>query len=203
MKNKKKTLLMSLAAVLLVVSGVFGTLAFLSGTTNEVTNTFTAGNVSFEDDKGLDEADVDEYGTPIEGAERVLANDYTLIPGHNYTKDPTVHIQSGSEPALVYVKVTNPIAEIEGTPSIESQILENWTKVNGYSDLYKYKTEVDAKEKSQSLEVFKEFTLKNEAKVSEYNDKQITVKAFAIQSTNLGETNPDIAAAEALGATTP
>ena len=43
MKNKKKTLLMSLAAVLLVAAGVFGTLAYLTSTTETVKNTFTVG----------------------------------------------------------------------------------------------------------------------------------------------------------------
>ena len=54
MKTKRKALLLSLCAVLLVVASVMGTMAYLTSTSATVTNTFTVGNVGIT----LDEAPV-------------------------------------------------------------------------------------------------------------------------------------------------
>ena len=60
MKNSKfrRILLLLACAVLLVSLSVGATLAYLTSTTETVTNTFTVGNVAIT----LDELDVDEYG---------------------------------------------------------------------------------------------------------------------------------------------
>lgn len=99
MKTAKKAMLMTLCAIILVVATVFGTMAYLTST-DEVVNTFTVGNVAIK----LDEAKVDENG--VGGTERVKANDYKLMPGHTYTKDPTVTVVEGSEKSYVRMKVT-------------------------------------------------------------------------------------------------
>ena len=99
MKTRRKALLLSLCAVLLVVASVMGTMAYLTSS-DTVTNTFTVGKVQIT----LDEAAVNLDGTPIEGAARVKQNSYKLLPSHTYTKDPTVTVKAGSE--LSYVKMT-------------------------------------------------------------------------------------------------
>ena len=101
MKTRSKALLLTLCAVLLVTASVLGTLAFLTST-DEVKNTFTVGSVNIT----LDEAKVKTDGTTVEGAARVKANEYHLLPGHTYTKDPTVTVKDGSESAYVRLKVT-------------------------------------------------------------------------------------------------
>lgn len=101
MKTRSKALLLTLCAVLLVTASVLGTMAFLTST-DEVKNTFTVGSVNIT----LDEAKVKTDGTPVEGAARVKANEYHLLPGHTYTKDPTVTVKDGSESAYVRLKVT-------------------------------------------------------------------------------------------------
>lgn len=101
MKTKSKALLLTLCAVLLVAASVLGTMAYLTST-DKVENTFTVGNVKIT----LDEAKVDVNGTPVEPAERVKANEYKLMPGHTYTKDPTVTVKAGSEKSYVRMKVT-------------------------------------------------------------------------------------------------
>lgn len=101
MKTKSKALLLTLCAVLLVAASVMGTMAYLTST-DEVNNTFTVGNVKIT----LDEAKVDTDGTPAAPAERVKANSYKLLPGHTYTKDPTVTVIKGSESSYVRMKVT-------------------------------------------------------------------------------------------------
>ena len=101
MKTRSKALLLTLCAVLLVTASVLGTLAFLTST-DKVENTFTVGSVKI----ALDEAKVTTDGTPVEGAARVKANEYHLLPGHTYTKDPTVTVKDGSESSYVRLKVT-------------------------------------------------------------------------------------------------
>ena len=101
MKTRSKALLLTLCAVLLVAASVLGTMAYLTST-DEVNNTFTVGSVAIT----LDEAEVDENGTPVEPAARVKSNEYKLMPGHTYTKDPTVTVEKGSESSCVRMKVT-------------------------------------------------------------------------------------------------
>ena len=103
MKTKSKALLLSLCAVLLIAASVLGTMAYLTST-DEVKNTFTVGQVKIT----LDEAKVDENGKALTGekAERVKANSYKLMPGHTYTKDPTVTVKKVSESSYVRMLVT-------------------------------------------------------------------------------------------------
>lgn len=101
MKTKSKALLLTLCAVLLVAASVLGTMAYLTSSA-EVENTFTVGKVEIK----LDEAKVNADGIPVEGAARVQANSYKLMPGTTYTKDPTVTVKAGSEESYVRMKVT-------------------------------------------------------------------------------------------------
>lgn len=101
MKKTSKALLLTLCAVLLVAASVMGTMAYLTDT-DKVENTFTVGKVDIK----LDEAKVNTDGTPVEGAARVQGNEYHLLPGHTYTKDPTVTVLKGSEESYVRLKVT-------------------------------------------------------------------------------------------------
>lgn len=100
MKTKSKAPLMTLCAVLLVAASVLGTMAYLTST-DEVENTFTVGNVKIT----LDEAKVNADGT-LSGNERVKGNEYKLMPGHTYLKDPTVTVKAPSVDSYVRMKVT-------------------------------------------------------------------------------------------------
>ena len=127
MNNFKKTLVLFACAVLLVVGSIFGTLAYLTDS-ETVTNTFTVGNVGLT----LNEAWVNDKGemlkadgtvtTNLEEAARWqpvvnaedntksdLAQEYHLLPGHTYVKDPTVTVDANSEESYVrmMVKVEN------------------------------------------------------------------------------------------------
>lgn len=108
MKKTSKALLLTICAVLLVAASVMGTMAYLTST-DKVQNTFTVGKVAIK----LDEAKVDANGKAVEPAERVKANEYKLLPGHTYTKDPTVTVLKDSVESYVRMKVTfNNAAEI-------------------------------------------------------------------------------------------
>lgn len=101
MKNLKKALIAGTCSALLVAGSVAGTMAYLTSS-DEVVNTFTVGNVAIT----LDEAKANTDGSLVEGADRVQANSYKLLPGHTYAKDPMVTVLDGSEESYVRMKVT-------------------------------------------------------------------------------------------------
>ncbi len=172
----KKSIALVMMAVLLVAASVMGTLAYLTST-DTVKNTFTVGKVAIT----LDEADVDVYGAPIENAARVRANEYKLIPGHAYTKDPTVHFAAGSEASWLFVKVENGIAAIEADTTIADQITTNgWDALTGVDGVY-YK-QVAANTNAADYPVFGSFKLKGDAEVKNYATAKVTVTAYAIQA---------------------
>ena len=93
-----KTLIMAICIVSIMCISMLGTLAYLTDT-SAITNVFTIGKV----DISLTEAKVGEDGKVLTGeaAERVLTNEYKLIPGAEYDKDPTMTIVKESEEAYV------------------------------------------------------------------------------------------------------
>ena len=207
MRTKMKALTIVLCAVLLVVSTVFVTMAFLTST-DSVKNTFTFGQVTIT----LDEADVDEDGVVENGGDRTSTtgrlkeNKYHLIPGHTYVKDPTVHVDATSEKCWLFVKLNNGLKEIiagqttysesdaENTfYTIEAQMLKNgWTCIDSTNNVWVYKEIVSA---SANVNVFDNFILADDADVSKYGTavgtdadgksiggKTIDVTAYAVQA---------------------
>lgn len=164
MKTKSKALLLSLCAVMLVAASIFGTLAYLTDT-DTVANTFTVGQVGIT----LDEADVNTDGTYVtDKDDRVDANEYHLMPGHEYIKDPTVHVDANSEDSWIFVKVENGLSAFEAASvdgdyqNITDQIIANgWTPLEGVDGVY-YKKYVKGQE-VKDLEVFAKFKIADDA----------------------------------------
>lgn len=86
---KKKTIAILMAAMLICGGAIGATVAWLTDTTAEVTNTFTYGNVDIE----LRE-------------EHPAGQTAKMIPGNVIEKDPKVTVQTGSEPCYVFVEIT-------------------------------------------------------------------------------------------------
>ena len=106
MKTKRKALLLALCAALLVAASSLGTIAYLTDT-EAVTNTFSVGRVGLSlDEKDVDEDENKKDNVTVDGVIRDTANEYHLIPGHTYIKDPTVTVEGGSEDAYVRMMVT-------------------------------------------------------------------------------------------------
>lgn len=191
MKTTKKALLLALCAVLLVVSTVFATLAYLTTDVKVVKNTFTVGDIEIT----LDEAPVDEYGV-IKTGERVTANTYKLIPGHSYVKDPTVHVAKGSEVCYVFVKVDDGIAAIQAPATVETQMTNNgWIVIDEDDNVWAKPTAIDARAAAQDIKVFDSFTISGTAAVDTYKDANITVMAYAIQADGFASADAAWAAA--------
>lgn len=196
MKKTSKALLLSLCAVLLVTASVLGTMAYLTSQ-EQVVNTFTVGNVAIT----LDEKDVDN-STPGEN-DRDKANAYKLMPGHNYEKDPIVHVDANSEDCYLFVKVVNEIANIEAEKTVAQQMTEKgWVAVDAANGIYVYttdKTNPAVVTKGSNITVFENFTIAgnvDNTTLATYADKTITVNAYAIQADGFaGKTASEIWAA--------
>ena len=198
MKTKNKALLLSLCAVLLVAASVLGTMAYLPSQ-DAVTTTFSVGSVAIT----MDESDVDNS---TEGEnDRDKANNYKLLPGHQYTKDPIIHVASTSENCYLFVIVKNEIAAIEsdaaGDKTVAAQIVENgWNEVGTTADgtLYVYGAVTDptAVAGGANKTVFTTFKIDGDKVVnvsdgktvpegkfdlSGYAGKTIIVTAYAVQ----------------------
>ena len=172
MRKAKKTLTMVLAFVLVAALSVAGTVAYLTSTTGPVTNTFTVGKIKIT----LDEAKVDEYGVKDNPEVRQTENTYKLIPGHNYTKDPTIHVEAGSEPCWLAAKIENGLGD-----AATITMSAGWTQV-GTSDIWVYADKVDALEEAKDVVIFTDFTFGLNANPETYKDNKIVVTAYAIQA---------------------
>lgn len=177
MKTKSKALLLALCAVLLVAASVLGTMAYLTSRA-EVTNTFTVGSVSIT----LDEAPVDENGEATTGT-RVTENSYKLMPGHEYDKDPTIHVAANSEDCWLFVQITDEIAAIQDADTIATQLAENgWTPVAGTTNVYAHKDIANA---GNDVVVFESFKIKGDidnTTLATYANATIKVIAYAVQA---------------------
>ena len=189
----KKAMLAFVCALALVVGSVMGTMAYLTSE-DTVTNTFTVGNVVIT----LDEAPTNLNGevTSDKDEDRVQANEYKLMPGHEYAKDPTVWVDADSEDAYLFVEVVNGIEEIEaeGNTTIAKQMEDNgWIHVTG--NVYVYDEKVSA---GAEIPVFANFTIDGDVdndtladyatekgedgEVLENATKLINITAYAIQA---------------------
>lgn len=144
---KKKTFVLLLALVLIAGAAVGGTLAWLTATTDEVTNTFTTSNIEIE----LDESD---------------NLDLKMIPGWTIAKDPKVTVKANSEKCYLFVKIEKS-SNFDNFMTYEMAVDSNgtaiWTEltgVNGVNGVY-YRV-VDASTTDQEFAVLK--------------DNQVTVK---------------------------
>lgn len=218
---KKRTIALLMAVVMLFGVAVGGTVAWLTAKSSTVTNTFTVGDINIV----LDEADVNItegnkviYKEFVKGnvavdnladADRVQGNEYELIPGAEYFKDPKVTVLAGSEPCYVYVKVTE--TNNDADTIVFGIDTENWTLVSGYTDLYRYNTKLDAaSEAKQTVSVIKNSQISiSEALTKEvmhpttgtYAKPQLDFIAAAVQSENIEASVADAKAAELLRAT--
>ena len=185
MKTKTKALILFCCAVLLVVTTVFTTMAFLTSQ-DSVKNTFTVGKVSIT----LDETDVDDTDKDGNTSERDKQNEYHLIPGTTYVKDPTIHVGADSEECYLFVKIKNDISAIEGGTTVAQQMAQNsnWTLVAGTTDIYSYKETVSA---HADVTVFQNFTISNDINnetlasyvtTSDNTTNIIEVIAYAVQA---------------------
>ena len=140
--KKRKIMMSVLSAALVGVVAIGGTLAYLSDTTDKVTNTFNVGAGYEEDDKGhvglwLDEVDIEAAES---GARTEEGNTYEdLLPGDTVVKDPTFHMTAGSTESYVIAKVVGADASMAAGYIFKNEAEEvgfngEWVKVAGLDE---------------------------------------------------------------------
>lgn len=186
MKKSVKALLLVLCAVVLVVATVFTTIAYMASQTATITNTFSVGNVKITMDESV-------YADGVLTSERAPdGNNYKMIPGNKYVKDPIIHVDGTSEDAYIFVKVvkTNTAGVLEGL-----EMADGWVALTGagneniyynttaYSTVNKDKKDfavfaplADATADGETVKVAT--TVKNDATAA-----QVEVTGYAIQAT--------------------
>lgn len=142
MSTKKKLIVAVVCLLVATCSLVTGTLAWLTDSTDTVTNTFAPSNISLT----LVETDTDGDGSQI-------LNAYQMIPGSTYAKDPKVTVTADID-CYVFVKITK---SEKFETFMTWAIADGWTPLTGVDDVY-YR-EVTA-EKATDSEVF--YVLKGE-----------------------------------------
>lgn len=168
-------LVLALALIVGVAGGA--TFAWLTATSDTVTNTFTYGDIN------------------IDLAEST-GSDYKIIPGVDIKKDPKVTVKAGSEACWLFVKV-----EEENWPEfadgedgnavrkVKYDIADGWTKGDG-TDIPAnvYYREVDADDAAQEFPVLKDnkITVSDTLTKKEINEKltvtpKLSITAYAIQ----------------------
>lgn len=143
---KKKTLTIAIALVLVVALAVGATWAYLTATTGPVKNTFVAGSVVANSDLELFEhvANKNTDGTytldtanKAHAGENGVYNAYTVMPGVNLPKDPTVNVKVANGAYYLFVEVTkgsgfSPVTvdEKTGTPLSCNVDTTKWEKLS-------------------------------------------------------------------------
>lgn len=160
-----------LVLALTLIVGVSGgaTFAWLTATSDTVTNTFTYGDINID-------------------LEEKTGSDYKIIPGVDIGKDPLVTVKAGSEACWLFVKV-----EEEGTfvaDKVTYSIADGWTKGDGTNNIPAnvYYREVAANDTDQEFPVLKDnkITVSDTLTKIDINEKltgtpKLSITAYAIQ----------------------
>lgn len=202
--KESKVLLAIICAALLVAATVLGTFAYLTSQ-DSVVNTFTVGNVRIE----LDETKVTPDGVPVDNANRVKENNYHLIPGKTYVKDPAVTVKAGSEESYIRIVVVidhyKELMEIFGENFLPQNFVSGWdnelwkttgeVKVDSINNTatyeFRYFETVTAKDEDITLDaLFDTLTIPGEVTgnaLKKIEGLNISIFAHAIQSANLAD----------------
>lgn len=134
-RSTLKPLLVAMAVVLLIGCVAGGTLAWLTSTTDKVTNTFSTSDIN------------------ITLAETPNV-EYKMIPGWTIAKDPVVTVVDGSEDCWLFVKVEKS-ANFDSYMSYE--IAAGWTKMDNVTGGYDvYYRKVLSTDNTKSFSVLKD-----------------------------------------------
>lgn len=117
-----------LAIVLLIGCAVGGTIAWLMDSTNNVTNTFTVGDINI---------DLTEDGQSAK-VNAVTKDTFKIVPGATEAKKPEITVSAGSEQCYVFVKVTetNNATNVNGLKYVTWTIAEGWTELADNAGVY-------------------------------------------------------------------
>lgn len=139
-----KPLLLSAAAIMLVVATVFATMAYMTSSA-AVSNVFTIGNIKLH----MFETKVHPDGTPVEEIpdgemKNTDTNSYHLLPGSNYLKDPTIYVDAGSDKSYLFIRLRNDLKTIEKQDDPNHPTILQQLRANGWLEIERAESNVDA-----------------------------------------------------------
>lgn len=160
----KKKLFISVVAVALVACfAIGGTLAWLTDTTDPVTNTFTVGDVNID-------------------LTETTGTEYKVIPGKDINKDPKVTVKANSEDCWLFVKVD----ETNWPEGLGYSVADDWTKLDSVEGVY-YRT-VANNSSDQAFYVLTDNKVtvsssltKDDLEAMNTNQPSLTFTAYAVQ----------------------
>lgn len=120
---KKKSLILALALVIILCSGIVSTIAWLSAKSPVVVNRFTVSDIEVE-------------------LKETTGTDYQMIPGFHISKDPKATVLMGSQPCYLFIKLDK---SDNFDDFLTYEIANGWTKLEGCKELVYYRI-VDDKE---------------------------------------------------------
>ena len=191
--TKAFTLMLALILVVGCVAG--GTLAWLTATSEAVTNTFSVGDINIT----LKEHNLQTDGTL--GTTEVQANDtYKIVPGSTQPKDPFVTVNANSEKCWLFIRIVetnNTMTVGENTEKLVNYaVADGWTAVPEHAGYY-YRV-VDAAATDTTMNVFAGNTAYangcvtyneniTKGQVTANNKPVIKITAAAIQHDNIAD----------------
>lgn len=128
---KKKTLTIAIALVLVVALAVGATYAYLTASSGPVKNTFVAGGAVKQGDLELFEhvANKNADGSYTLGSDTITSNAYTVMPGVDLPKDPTVNVKAASGAYYLFVEVTKG-EKVDGKTLAYAVDSSKWIRLN-------------------------------------------------------------------------
>lgn len=183
--NMKKVLALALALVLIVGATVAGTVAWLMDKTENVTNTFTVGDIDID----LKEHALNDAGTDVTDNEVTSENTYKIVPGDTQPKDPFVRFVDNSEPCWLFVKIEekNNTISGKGYGYVTYTVDPDWTPLTDNPGVY-YKQLKDLTATGTVLNILKDkqVTYNNGLTKAELdavgeNKPQLIFTAYAVQ----------------------
>lgn len=166
----KGKIIVVIAAVALVIACSIGsTLAWLTDKTEQVVNTFTAGDINI---------------TLKESADL----DLKMVPGKTLTKDPVVTVKSGSEDCWLFVKIEK---SSNFDSFMEYAIADGWTSLDGDDGIYYRPVEASATDQpfgviKDNQVTVKDSVTKEDLTGSGFTQPTLTFTAYAVQKFNFG-----------------
>ncbi len=124
-KISKKGLIALIAAAVVLLGMVGGTIAWLFDKTEAVVNTFTYGDINIS----LTETDTND------GDDNPLTNEYKMVPGQTITKDPVLTVEKGSEDCWLFVKLEKS-TNADFDEFMTYEIAEGWTELENVDGVY-------------------------------------------------------------------
>ncbi|OUQ23021.1 hypothetical protein B5E80_11180 [Flavonifractor sp. An135] len=169
--NMKKIVATASALSLTAAVAIGGTLAWLQDSSNTITNTFTWG-----EGNNINLTLAETTGT-----------EYTIVPGKEDPKDPTLTLTTETE-SYVYVVINNELADYLDIVGMDTSAEGDWTKLTGdlpegiTGDLYAYNTKMSGSE--TKIPVFTAVKYHNDLNQDNHSDLSgdIVITGFAVQA---------------------